>query len=123
MIIEYNHKSGYNYKSEYSYIILVWIIIFILFLIREIYILYKRLTYKVSLKTNEFNLNSKLALVAIPYSEKSFVIRGDTKKYKDKLKALGGRWNRKLLNGPGWIFSNKKKSSELLKLIQTSKTD
>ena len=41
------------------------------------------------------------------YSEKSFVIRGeDTKKYKEKLKEFGGKWNSNLKNGGGWIFSN-----------------
>ncbi len=43
------------------------------------------------------------------YSEKSFVIRGDTKLYKEKIKELGGKWNRNLKGGPGWIFSNNKR--------------
>ena len=44
------------------------------------------------------------------YSEKSFVIRGDTKIHKEKIKELGGKWNRNLKGGPGWIFSNNKKT-------------
>ena len=35
------------------------------------------------------------------YSEKTFIITGDTKPIKDKLKQLGGRWNPYLT---GWIF-------------------
>ena len=44
------------------------------------------------------------------YSEKSFVVRGNTKEYKDKLKELGGKWNSNLTNGGGWIFSKKHKN-------------
>ena len=43
------------------------------------------------------------------YSEKSFVVRGNTKEYKDKLKEFGGKWNSNLTNGGGWIFSKKHK--------------
>lgn len=41
------------------------------------------------------------------YSEKSFAVCGDTIKFKEQLKTLGGKWCPKLLGGPGWIFSNK----------------
>ena len=45
------------------------------------------------------------------YSERSIVVIGEeTKKYKDKLKELGGNFNSNLSVGPGWIFSNKKKA-------------
>ena len=40
------------------------------------------------------------------YSEKSFKVCGDTKKYKDILKNMGGKWNANLEEGSGWIFSN-----------------
>lgn len=44
------------------------------------------------------------------YSDKSFVVRGeDTKKYKEELKNLGGRFNKNLNGGSGWIFSNKRR--------------
>lgn len=44
------------------------------------------------------------------YSDRSIVVFGtDTKKYKDKLKEMGGKYNGNLSVGPGWIFSNKKK--------------
>ena len=39
------------------------------------------------------------------YSEKSIVVRGDTKEHKDALKQLGGKWNSRLRDGAGWIFS------------------
>ena len=45
------------------------------------------------------------------YSDKSFVVNGSTIDYKNKLKDLGGKWNPYLKTGPGWIFSNKRKSS------------
>lgn len=41
------------------------------------------------------------------YSDKSFVVRGETKPHKDKLKELQGKWNSNLTGGGGWIFSNK----------------
>ena len=39
------------------------------------------------------------------YSENSFVIRGNTKEYKEQLKTGYGRWNPRLKGGAGWIFS------------------
>ena len=42
------------------------------------------------------------------YTDKSFVISGSTKEFKEQLMALGGRYNPKLKTGPGFIFSNKK---------------
>ena len=44
-------------------------------------------------------------LTAEKYNERAFVVRGNTRKYKEELKKLGGRWNPNLKNGPGWIFS------------------
>jgi hypothetical protein len=38
------------------------------------------------------------------YSERSFVVRGDTRAYKESLKKLGGKYNSRLRDGPGWIF-------------------
>lgn len=43
------------------------------------------------------------------YSDKSFVISGNTKEYKEELKEMGGKWNSKLTCGSGWIFSLTKK--------------
>lgn len=39
------------------------------------------------------------------YSEKSFVVTGNTKDHKEELKDMGGKWNSKLSCGSGWIFS------------------
>jgi hypothetical protein len=50
------------------------------------------------------------------YNEKSFVVYGeDTKKYKESIKSLGGKWNNHLKNKNdemfgGWIFSIEKMS-------------
>jgi hypothetical protein len=38
------------------------------------------------------------------YTDKSIVVQGDTRKYKEDLKKLGGKYNGILKNGPGWIF-------------------
>jgi hypothetical protein len=43
------------------------------------------------------------------YTNTSVVVEGETIKYKEDLKKLGGKYNAKLKNGPGWIFP---KSSE-----------
>ena len=55
------------------------------------------------------------------YSDKSLIIFGDTKPYKDLLKELKGRYNSNLrVDGekvPGWIFSKKHKD-QIEKLIQ-----
>jgi hypothetical protein len=44
----------------------------------------------------------------VQYSEKSFVVKGDTKPIKDDLKKLGGLWFKK---ETGWLFSNKKREA------------
>lgn len=43
------------------------------------------------------------------YSEKAIVVRGNTQKFKENLKELGGKWNAGLRGGGGWIFPNSKK--------------
>lgn len=43
----------------------------------------------------------------IDYSEKAFAVIGETKPIADILKNLGGRFNRKLSCGAGWIFSKR----------------
>lgn len=52
----------------------------------------------------------------INYSEKAIAVVGDTKEIKDSLKAMGGKFNRYLSCGAGWIFSAKKRE-ELEKLL------
>jgi hypothetical protein len=47
-------------------------------------------------------------LTCTEYSEKAIVVRGEsTKKYKDELTQLGGKYNSALRGGAGWIFSKK----------------
>ena len=60
------------------------------------------------------------AVRIIPYTEKSFVVVGDTKPHKDSIKNLGGKWNSSLTNKEtgekfmGWIFFlNKGKKNEV----------
>ena len=43
------------------------------------------------------------------YTEKSFVLTGNTKEYSRFLADSGGKWNPNLKDGAGWIFSMKKK--------------
>lgn len=60
------------------------------------------------------------AVEIVDYSEKAIAVFGDTKPMKDKLKALGGRFNPFLMNSgekmAGWIFP-KNKSIELYQLL------
>ena len=47
-----------------------------------------------------------------PYTEKSFVLRGNgTKEFRGNLMSIGGKWNTGLVGGPGWIFSNNKRQN------------
>jgi hypothetical protein len=43
-----------------------------------------------------------------PYTDVSFVLRGDTKPYKEDIKRLGGKWGPKLKDGPAWLFPKSK---------------
>lgn len=56
----------------------------------------------------------------VDYSEKAFVVIGDTKPIKEKLKELGGSFNFRLTCGAGWIFS-KKKLEEVKKALSAPK--
>ena len=47
--------------------------------------------------------------ITLDYSKFSFVVSGEaTKEFKEQLMALGGKYNRNLTTGPGYIFPNKK---------------
>jgi hypothetical protein len=48
-----------------------------------------------------------MTLQLIDYSEKAVAIVGDTKDVKTILKSLGGKFNRNLKCGAGWIFAKK----------------
>ena len=52
----------------------------------------------------------------INYSDRAIALTGDTKEYKDELKAAGGSFNARLSCGAGWIFS-KKRETELVALV------
>jgi len=41
------------------------------------------------------------------YSEKSFVVRGNTKKFKDALSAKGGKWMKTREGTSAWMFSKR----------------
>lgn len=48
-------------------------------------------------------------LIVEPYSQLSYVVRGDKDKYHKAFHLIGGRWNQRLTNGgPGWIFASPK---------------
>lgn len=54
------------------------------------------------------------------YSDLSIVVRGDTRKYKEDLKKLGGKYNSRLRGEPGWIFP-KSKQNDIAKFIKEGK--
>lgn len=54
------------------------------------------------------------------YSERSIVVRGDTKTYASELKQMGGKWNSRLKGGGGWIFP-KKREDDVLAFVSTSR--
>lgn len=55
------------------------------------------------------------------YTEKSFVVLGDTRPHKENIKKLGGKWNSRLKdNKMGWIFPMSKRDS-VEKYINTFK--
>ena len=66
-------------------------------------------------KTNHHPILTTGPIRIIQYSEKAFVVIGDTKKYNTKLKSMGGKWNPSLTYKEtgekfmGWVFSNTKK--------------
>lgn len=51
------------------------------------------------------------AVEVVAYSDKAFAVIGDTKPICAELKKLGGRWNKRLTCGAGWIFSNGKRAA------------
>jgi hypothetical protein len=52
-------------------------------------------------------LNAQNKITITTYSDRSVVIRGNTKQLKEKLKELNCRWNPNLEGGPGWIASKR----------------
>jgi hypothetical protein len=63
-----------------------------------------------------------MSLTCENYTEKSIVVRGDTKEYKEELKKLGGKYNANLKGGGGWIFS-KKVEDKVFQFISSPKVE
>lgn len=57
----------------------------------------------------EMKVNDNPNIRIVDYSEKAIAVYGDTKPYKGELKAMGGSYNSRLKEGPGWIFRTSKK--------------
>jgi nitrogen regulatory protein PII-like uncharacterized protein len=91
---------------------------------RRVYEQFAKTSYYTKQETKEVekpNLE-KVEVVAgevqiIEYSTKAIAVIGDTKPIKDKLKALGGKFNFHLTCGAGWIFPKTR-----LNEVQTSLT-
>jgi hypothetical protein len=56
----------------------------------------------------------KTGITLVKYTERSFVVRGDTHPYKNDLKSLGGKWNSRLTDPEtseqfgAWVYPNTK---------------
>lgn len=74
-------------------------------------------------ESEQINTNN-LAFEIVDYSEKAIALFGDTKKIKDLLKAMGGKFNPRLTHNQGkqagWIFQ-KSKREELQNIINLGK--
>ena len=56
-------------------------------------------------------MSSKENITINNYSEKAIVVRGCEQIHTHDLTNLGGKWNERLKNGPGWIFPKTKLKS------------
>lgn len=57
-----------------------------------------------------FKTNYLTQMEIVNYSEKAIAVIGETRPHSDALKGMGGRFNRYLKCGAGWIFSQKKRA-------------
>ena len=62
-------------------------------------------------KQNKPNTIEAKGVQIIDYSEKAIAVVGETRAIKETLKKLGGRFNRHLSCGAGWIFSKTKETT------------
>ena len=62
-------------------------------------------------KQNKPNTIEAKGVQIIDYSEKAIAIVGETRAIKETLKTLGGKFNRHLSCGAGWIFSKTKETT------------
>ena len=51
------------------------------------------------------------SVTVVDYSEKSFVVRGDTMAIKEHMKSKGGLWNSRLKGGGAWLFPKTKREA------------
>lgn len=60
----------------------------------------------------------------VDYSEKAIAVYGDTRQLADSFRSLGGYFNARLKEGPGWVFSKKRRSEveELLRQYLSAHT-
>jgi hypothetical protein len=66
-------------------------------------------------------MSNAIKLTVSDYTDKSVVVQGeDTRKYKEELKNIGGKYNANLKTGPGWIFP-KNKEHEIKDFIESAK--
>lgn len=62
---------------------------------------------KIHLQKSSFLPMSTTVYITENYTDKSFAVFGDTKSHIEKLKSLGGKFNKNLRGQVGWIFSSK----------------
>lgn len=63
------------------------------------------------------SIPKNLAIQIVDYSEKAIAVYGETKVIKEQLKNIGGKFNPRLKDGAGWVFSKKQRKAveELIK--------
>jgi hypothetical protein len=56
----------------------------------------------------QINVHNNTTIRIVKYTDKSFILYGDTKPYADELRKIKGLFSYYLKEGAGWIFSSKK---------------
>lgn len=80
-------------------------------------------TYSAIISPEPASTSATDAIVRIvEYSDKAIAVYGDTMRYSEKFKEIGGYFDVKLREGAGWIFS-KKHELEVRNLIKDKMTD
>ena len=73
---------------------------------------------KLAMKEEEQESQGLPAINIVDYSEKAFIVVGNTRVVKESLKKMGGSFNNRLSCGSGWVFP-KSKREEVEKFIQS----
>lgn len=68
------------------------------------------------------NVSSISDIRIVDYSEKAIAVYGDTRQFADTFKTFGGYFNARLKEGPGWVFS-KKRRTEIENLLAPYSTN